>query len=140
MNEQTVLIAIGVVVAAVVLWPLIRRRAGRSAEAAVSPLTPEASEQLAELELDRAMGRVSDEDYARFRGELEAVTSTALAATSEPSHPSSSAPASADAAVARAELLVRHWSLAARPVCPACGVRPEPEAVFCSNCGARLGA
>lgn len=28
---------------------------------------------------------------------------------------------------------------AARPACPACGPRPEGDAVFCSNCGRRLG-
>jgi hypothetical protein len=26
------------------------------------------------------------------------------------------------------------------PVCPTCGPRPERDAVFCSNCGARLAA
>ena len=27
---------------------------------------------------------------------------------------------------------------AARPECARCGLRPEPDAIFCSTCGARL--
>jgi cytochrome c-type biogenesis protein CcmI len=129
MNEQLVLIAIGVVAAAFILRPLLRGKTSRS-PVKPSPSAPTAttSEELSELELDRAMGRVSDEDYAKWRRELEAVT------------PPETAPAVAPPvdAASRAEALVRQWREAPRPVCPKCGIRPEPEARFCSNCGASL--
>ena len=41
-----------------------------------------------------------------------------------------------------AEALIRRYRrgepAAAAPVCPRCGPRPEPDALFCSECGARL--
>jgi cytochrome c-type biogenesis protein CcmI len=131
MTEQLVLISIGLVVAVVILWPLFRGR-GRMEPDRQQDLSPAASEQLAELDLDREMGRVSEEDYVRFRDELEA---TAPAAEME-----MELPVTRDESLQRAEALVRRWKQAPRASCPSCGVRPEPEAAFCSNCGARLGA
>ena len=129
MNEQLVLIAIGVVAAAFILRPLLRGKTGRPT---AKPMQAEPgagrSEALNELELDRAMGRVSDEDYATWRRELEAgATPEAPRAVAAPVD-----------ATSRAEALVRQWREAPRPVCPKCGVRPEPEARFCSSCGASL--
>src|SRR5687767_6541727 len=101
MNETAVLVAIGLVVAAFVLRPLLRGRGGSSASRGVRverPLHPTAPDELAELELDRAMGRVSESDFEKWRGELEAD----LAPAAEP------APAPTDA-TARAEALIRQW-------------------------------
>lgn len=123
MNEQLVLIAIGVVAAAFILRPLLRGRPTRAAKTSTPTPAPASSEELNELELDRAMGRVSDEDYAKWRRELEVAAPPA--------------PVPADV-TSRAEALVRQWREAPRPVCPDCGIRPEPEARFCSNCGASL--
>lgn len=131
MTEQIVLIAVGGVVAALVLRPLLRGKASRTVPSTTSAANTRGSDELAELELDREMGRVSEEDYQRWRAELERATP---------------APAPADKvtvvvpenAAARAEALVMRWREAPRPTCPACGVRPEPEARFCSNCGASL--
>lgn len=130
MSEQLVLLAIGAVVAAFLVWPLLRRRVSSPRPAARTAVEAEpdpASDELSELELDRAMGRVSDEDYARFR--------TALDSRVVPAMPGE---ASAVDAVARAEARVARWRDAARATCPNCGLRPEPEARFCSNCGALL--
>ena len=132
MTEQFVLMAIGLIAAAFVLRPLVRG-AGKRAGTRATPATPASlapSDELAELELDRAMGRVSDEDYARWRSEL---------GDAAPRSAESQTAAAGDARV-RAEALVRRWKDAPRPTCPDCGVRPEPEARFCSNCGALLGS
>ena len=128
MSEQLVLIAIGLVVGAFVLRPLVRGAGKRAAKSPTAPASAPVSDELAELELVRAMGRVSEEDYARWRGAL---------ADAAPRPAKSPKPAEDDASV-RAEALVRRWKEAPRPSCPNCGVRPEPAARYCSNCGASL--
>jgi cytochrome c-type biogenesis protein CcmI len=139
MNQQLVLIAIGVVVAAFILRPLLRGRAGRTRATPASPAPAAAtSEQLSELELDRAMGRISDEDYARWRRELEDAPQAGTAAVASSVNESAAAAPPVIDATSRAEALVRRWREAPRPTCPTCGIRPEPEARFCSNCGASL--
>ena len=110
MSQQLVLIAIGVVVAAFILRPLLRGRAGRITPkpALPVPVAP-ASEELNELELDRAMGRISAADYARWRRELEAG-----APDDAPTEAATAAPPPADGTT-EAEALVRHWREAPRP-------------------------
>jgi len=132
MNESLVLIVLGVIAAAFIARPLFRGRGPRAA--ARGPGTgqsvhPTAPDELAELELDRAMGRVSEVDYERWREELEADIAAPAPATA------ADVP---DDATGRAEALVRQWRNATRPVCPTCGTRPQPDARFCSNCGAPL--
>ena len=149
MNEQLVLVGIGLVAAAFILRPLLRGRGAASAPvvrpAEPSPVTPASSDELAELELDRAMGRVSEEDYARWRRELEA--NAAPIGAPAPDLPATPAPAPVpaplvmpDDATARAEALVRRFRDAPRPTCPSCGERPEAGARYCSSCGTALGA
>jgi cytochrome c-type biogenesis protein CcmI len=154
MSEQIVLIVIGVVAAAFILRPLIRARGTASPRRPRPEKAPVASasqpalpEELAELELDRAMGRVSEEDYQRWRAEIEAAQPMAAAveqgaaveqdAGLEQGAQDDVPPADA---TARAEALVRKWREAPRPVCPECGERPEPAARYCSNCGTSLTA
>ncbi len=131
MSETAVLIIIGLVVAAFVLRPLLRGRGSAAARGASveSRVHPTAPDELAELELDRAMGRVSEADFQKWRGELEADVAPAAAATPVPA-----------SASARAEALIRQWRDAPRPTCPNCGLRPEPAARYCSNCGTGLSA
>ena len=129
MNEQLVLIAIGLVVAAFVLRPFLRGPRKRGANPFTSTAAAATSDQLAELDLDRAMGRVSEEDYTRWRAEL---------ARSAPVPAAEAENAAPEDARQRAEVLVRQWKGAPRPTCPKCGVRPEPGARFCSSCGAPL--
>ena len=145
MNEQLVLVGIGLVAAAFILRPLLRGRGAASAPvvrpAEPSPVTPASSDELAELELDRAMGRVSEEDYARWRRELE--TQAPPVTPPSPDLPATPAPAPLvmpDGATARAEALVRRFRDAPRPTCPTCGERPEAGARYCSSCGTALGA
>lgn len=130
MNEQIVLLAIGAVVAVIVLRPLLRGRrrdAGRQPVAATAPAAT--SDELAELELDRAMGRVSEDDYARWREELSPAARASTGDEPEPQR---------DDAHARAEALITRWRRMPKATCPNCGERPEPQARFCSNCGTAL--
>ena len=77
---------------------------------------------LREIEFDRATGKLSDGDYDGLKAKY---TEEALAALR--------------AAEAHVATSTRPSSPRARPVCPTHGPRPEPEAVFCSECGRRLG-
>ena len=134
MNQVLVLAIIGVLAAVFIFRPLVRgRREGSTARRRNFTLARAdagsiAPEQLAELELDRSMGRVADADYERWRSQLEAGMVSAERVDDRKADP-----------LARAESLVRQWREAPRPDCPTCGVRPEPEARFCSNCGTSLG-
>lgn len=132
MNQELVLVIIGIAVAALVLRPLLRGRgAAPMVDARPSRAqVPASSDELTELELDHSMGRVSEADYSRWREEItpEAVGEAPPEATSSPA-----------TTVASAEALVEKWRKAPRPACATCGERPEPEARFCSNCGASLG-
>ena len=86
----------------------------------------EAVVALREIEFDRATGKLSDSDY----GELKArYTEHALAAM----RGGATDPVDVDPA----EAAVRAYRLRLKE-CVACGPRPEPDAVFCSNCGLYL--
>jgi hypothetical protein len=133
MNQELVtVVLIGAVVALFVLRPLLRGRARPPSSAAPRSrdARPASSDELAELELDHAMGRVSETDYARWREQMSSVSDIG-----EPAPSSGSTDATA-----RAEALVAKWRNAPRPRCTTCGQRPEPDARFCSNCGAPLDA
>lgn len=77
---------------------------------------------LREIEFDRATGKLSDADYdslhAKYQAEALAAIRAGEGATTAPTRPTSHVP---------------------RPTCPTHGVRPEQDAVFCSDCGRRLG-
>jgi hypothetical protein len=84
---------------------------------------------LKEIEFDRATGKLSDADYDELHAKYQAVALAALrddAGTRGPPAPATQrAPAVAGAPRV--------------PACPVDGPRPEPDAVFCSTCGRRLG-
>jgi hypothetical protein len=127
MNETVVIGILGIIAAVLILGPLLRARSRTSVRSAATPVgAPGTSDELEELELDHAMGRVSEADYVRWK--------TALG-TDDPV--SDAAPPATDAR-AKAESLVRQWSEKPRRRCEKCGERPEPDAQFCSNCGAGL--
>jgi hypothetical protein len=83
---------------------------------------------LREIEFDRATGKLSDADYATLR---ERYASEALAAMR--------ASGSENAGVADdpAEAAIRAYR-SAHPTCGKCGIRPETDAIYCSNCGSYL--
>lgn len=80
---------------------------------------------LREVEFDRATGKLSDADYSVLR---ERYASEALTAMR-----SSATPVTEDPA----EAAVRAYR-GAHPTCGKCGIRPEPDAIYCSNCGTFL--
>ena len=134
MNQELVLVVIGVVVAAVVLRPLIRPGTGMPPGAPPSRGNADVpgTDELSELELDHAMGRISNADYERFLAETAEKTGSDAISAEMASDPVSNGE---NDAVARAERLVRQFREQPGSRCPKCGERPEPSARFCSNCG-----
>ncbi len=142
-------VIVALVALALVLEPLLAK------EPSPSPVEPdftsiEESESpkirallaLKEIEFDRATGKLSDEDYAGLKAKysaeaVEEIRREEVAGAADPSLRSGAAGAAdaAGAAADAAEHAVQLAKHAALVVCPACGPRPEPAAVFCSRCG-----
>lgn len=126
MNETVIIGILGVIAAVLILGPLWRGRSQKSVPSKAPPIaTPGTSDELEELELDRAMGRVSESDYQKWKGSLAV------------GEPEAGEAADSDSRT-KAESLVRQWSARPKRICETCGERPEPEARFCSNCGTAL--
>jgi len=94
---------------------------------------------LKDLELDRATGKLSDEDYemlkARYAGEA------ILALRGEEVRPAVPRMVDVEALVAGRRTVVAaagNASPGGARSCPRCGPRPEPDARCCSGCGATL--
>jgi len=85
---------------------------------------------LREIEFDRATGKLSDADYADLKSRYTEQAIVAMRA--EGTAAASSAPSDDEI-----EAVVRAFR-AGPHACSACGPRPEPDAVFCSNCGRYL--
>jgi primosomal protein N' len=100
---------------------------------------------LKEIEFDRATGKLSDEDYALLKARYAAAALDAMKAE-DVAAAAVAAPAAVPAAAHggdddAAEALVRRFKRRGQDgslVCPTCGPRPEPDAVFCSTCGRSL--
>ncbi|CAN5506291.1 hypothetical protein BH09GEM1_BH09GEM1_15990 [soil metagenome] len=124
------LLAVGAL--AFVLYPLFAgivaapfRASATAAQAAIAA-EQEAVVALREIEFDRATGKLSDSDYSELKARY---TEHALAAMR------GGAEGAPDADPA--EAAVRAYRLRLKE-CVDCGPRPEPDAVFCSNCGLYL--
>lgn len=124
------LLAVGAL--AYVLFPLFggasaiprRTMPTRAADAAV--LEQEAVVALREIEFDRVTGKLSDSDYTELKSrytERALVAMRAGSAGREEIDP-------AEAAILASRALLRS--------CARCGPRPEPDAAYCSACGAYL--
>lgn len=81
---------------------------------------------LREIEFDRATGKLSDTDYEQLKAKY---TSEAVAAMR------------GESGVRSRELGISPTptSQLPTPTCPDHGARPEKDAIFCSECGRRLG-
>jgi hypothetical protein len=85
---------------------------------------------LKEIEFDRATGKLSDADYNELKAKYTAEALAALKAEQ-----------GAPSAVRRAPEVIPSVPRTAHSArCPVHGSRPEPDAVFCSECGRRLGS
>jgi hypothetical protein len=91
-----------------------------------APLTTEDSAIVAlrEIEFDRATGKLSESDYAELKSTYSA------RALADMRKADSKEPEVADPIEARVRAYRR-----AHKECPTCGLRPEPDAIYCSHCG-----
>jgi len=145
--EVVAALFLGLLVLWMILEPLYRPAV--AAPAWEEPEDPEETRRgialiaLKEIDFDRATGKLSDTDYevlkARYARE-------ALDALEEEGHSPAAAGSTDDAIerliagrVAELDAAPGHAD-AGSPICPNCGPRPEPDALFCSSCGARLRA
>lgn len=125
-----------------IAWPLIvasgddgARTAGAGDAAESSPQHDKdlALTAIRDADFDHRTGKLSDEDYAALRGELEERALRAMAALDEASVPHPIASSAAPASPPRS---------GGEPggFCPACGVRFTRGAQFCPGCGKKLPA
>lgn len=95
---------------------------------------------LKDLELERAVGKIDDEDYAalvgRYRGEAKAAIrelddqTSAFRARAEQ--------LANDHIASLAVVKAKAKAKAARIPCPKCAVKNDPDAAFCKKCGAPM--
>ena len=126
-----VVVALGYVLYPLVFAPAAPRarpvlRAARSSEGTGEE---DAIIALREIEFDRATGKLSDSDYADLKTRytqraLDAMRAGGAVATDAP----------VEDVVEAAVLAIR----ARLRSCARCGPRPEPDAIYCSSCGAYL--
>lgn len=143
--EAIVAAVVGVAALYLVLQPLLAPRIPRAS--VFEPLDPEETPKgvalaaLKEIEFDRETGKLSDADYeflkAKYTGQaLEALRAEKFAGEV----------GDIEAMIASRVKSLRSAATSTPPtstshgsgVCPTCGPRPEADALFCSNCGARL--
>jgi hypothetical protein len=86
---------------------------------------------LRELEFDRATGKLSDADYADLKARYTKSAIAAMRRGTDADQPTGR-PTDADV---EAAVRAHRQRLAG---CPACGPRPESDAVYCSHCGRYL--
>lgn len=129
------LLAVGAL--AFVLYPLMVGPVPIRRVATVVAPTAKAAEHeaivaLREIEFDRVTGKLSDADYVELKSRYTARALQAMRASAAASEAVSGA--SADDAIEAAVAAYRERIRS----CASCGPRPEPDAVYCSNCGRYL--
>jgi len=138
--EAALAAAVGLVALWMVLQPLIHPGAVRRRPD--EPLDAEETAKgvaltaLKEIEFDRETGKLSDADYEQLKARYTTAAVDALRAET-----ARGASDDVEAMIAGRVRSLRSGAASAAPnpaVCPTCGPRPEPDAVFCSSCGFRL--
>jgi hypothetical protein len=141
--ETIAALLLGALVVWLILQPLYRPDAARPAFE--EPEDPEETRRgialvaLKEIDFDRATGKLSDADYDLLK---EKYTVEALQAIREEDAPRAVGDDVERLVEARVFLLEADPTAAAGAQlrCPRCGPRPEPDARYCSSCGATLFA
>jgi hypothetical protein len=141
--EAVIALAVAVAALWLVLQPLLQPASARTLPA--EPLDPEETPKgvalaaLKEIEFDRETGKLSDADYELLKAKYTAAALEALRGEQ-------AGPASDDLeALIAAKVRSLRFDSATKPsntgspACTTCGPRPEADAVFCSDCGVRLG-
>jgi hypothetical protein len=124
-----------------VLQPLLLP--GRVRPRLAEPLDPEETPKgialaaLKEIEFDRETGKLSESDYQLLKTKY---TSAAIEALRSETAGGADDVEAMVAARVRVLRLAADSTLPGAPTCSSCGPRPEPDAVFCSECGRRLAA
>jgi hypothetical protein len=137
---------VGLAAVWLVLQPMIAP--GRASAAVYEPPDPEETPKgvalaaLKEIEFDRETGKLSDEDYNFLKGKYTGAALEALRAeTAEAAARPGAGSGDVEVMIAARVRALRSAATSAppgAPACPACGPRPEADAVFCSSCGQRL--
>jgi hypothetical protein len=136
-------IALALIALAIVLFPVFsdeapaqmrpEHRTSPKLEIDDEPVPGSAIEALREIEFDRATGKLSDDDYDGMKARYTAQALVELRAKDADGTRGVAPETAADVA----ERLVRKY----RPgstICHTHGLRPEPDALFCSECGVYL--
>lgn len=94
---------------------------------------------LREIEFDRATGKLSDDDYAALKAKYTAEALDVLRREAPNPVPATGTATTPPADAVEAMIADRVKTLQGGAVrCPACGPRPEGDALFCSACGRSL--
>ena len=99
---------------------------------------------LKEIEFDRATGKLSEDDYLFLKARYSQQALAAIRAdegTAPPgvgAVPVAESTSDVESLIAARARAIRTAAVSGAPTCPTCGPRPEPDAVFCSNCGRYL--
>lgn len=136
-------IALAVIALAIVLAPVFsdeapaeiraEHRTSPKLEIDDEPVPGSAIEALREIEFDRETGKLSEDDYDGMKARYTSQALLELRAQDAANGAGAAVAAPADLA----ERMVKKY----RPgstICPTHGLRPEPDALFCSECGAYL--
>ncbi len=147
--EALAALLVGVALTALVVSPLVSSRPV-AAEVDDEPeefdQTPRgiALAALKEIEFDRATGKLSEDDYLFLKTKYSEQALAAIKAE-EGALPAAGggaavAPADVESLIEARARAIRSAAASGLPACPTCGPRPEPDALFCSDCSARLVA
>jgi hypothetical protein len=147
--EALAALLVGVALTALVVSPLVSSRpvvAEVDDEPEEFDQTPKgiALAALKEIEFDRATGKLSEDDYLFLKTRYSEQALTAIKAE-EGALPVEGgavavAPADVESLIEARARAIRAAAASGLPTCPTCGPRPEPDALFCSDCSARLVA